>query len=87
MIMKFFRAVVEFGNTIRHIPLLFTENGIRFILTDARFKYIILLAIYALSPFDVLPEGLLGPLGLLDDGIAVAGLLRQISVLLYSYIR
>jgi uncharacterized membrane protein YkvA (DUF1232 family) len=67
--------------------MLLTENGLRFILTDHRFRYIILLAIYALSPFDALPEGILGPFGLLDDGIAVAGLLRQVSVLLYSYIR
>lgn len=67
--------------------MLMTESGIRFILTDPRFKYIILLAIYALSPFDALPESILGPFGLLDDGIAVAGLLRQVSVLLYSYIR
>jgi len=48
---------------------------------------VILLAIYTLSPFDVLPEAVLGPLGLLDDGIAVAALLRQISTLLYGYMR
>lgn len=56
-------------------------------LSDPRFKYVILLAIYTLSPFDVLPEAVLGPLGLLDDGIAVAALLRQISTLLYGYMR
>ena len=66
---------------------MFTENGIRYILNDARFKYVILLAIYALSPFDILPEAVLGPFGLLDDGVAVAGLLRQVSVLLYGFIR
>jgi len=54
---------------------------------DNRLKYIILLAIYALSPFDILPEGLLGPLGLLDDGIAVAGIVRQVTAVLYGYIR
>ena len=79
--------MLEFGNTLRHIPLLFSENGIRFILTDARFKYVILLIIYALSPFDLLPEAVLGPFGLIDDGVAIAGLLRQVSVLLYSFIR
>jgi uncharacterized membrane protein YkvA (DUF1232 family) len=67
--------------------MLFTENGIRYVLSDPRFKYVILLSIYALSPFDALPEGILGPFGLLDDGIAVAGLLRQVSVLLYGFIR
>ena len=79
--------MLEFGNTLRHIPLLLSENGIRFILTDARFKYVILLIIYALSPFDLLPEAVLGPFGLIDDGVAIAGLLRQVSVLLYSFIR
>lgn len=35
----------------------------------------------------MLPEAVLGPFGLIDDGVAIAGLLRQVSVLLYSFIR
>jgi len=72
---------------VRHLPLLFSENGLRYLLTDQRLKYILLLAVYALSPFDILPEAILGPFGLFDDGIVVAGLLRQISAVLYGFVR
>jgi uncharacterized membrane protein YkvA (DUF1232 family) len=47
----------------------------------------LLLAIYVLSPFDILPEGILGPIGLFDDGIVMAGLLRQVSAVLYGFVR
>lgn len=67
--------------------MLFSNNGLRYLLSDQRLKYILLLAIYALSPIDILPEAILGPLGLIDDGIAVSGLIRMVSTVLYGYLR
>ena len=81
------RAITEFGNTLRNIPLLLSANGLTYLLGDSRLKYIILLAIYAISPFDILPEAILGPVGLIDDGIVIAGIIRQISSVLYGFVR
>ncbi len=81
------RSLLEFTNIARHIPLLFSASGIRFLLTDPRVKYVILLALYALSPFDLVPEAFFGPLGLIDDGMAFAGILTQLTALLYSFMR
>jgi uncharacterized membrane protein YkvA (DUF1232 family) len=48
---------------------------------------VILFALYAFSPVDLLPEAVLGPIGLLDDGIVVAGMIRQVSSILYGFVR
>ena len=34
-----------------------------------------------------MPEALLGPLGLIDDGVMVAGIIRQMSSILYGFVR
>lgn len=81
------RAIAEFGNTLRNLPLLLSSSGLSYLLGDSRLKYVLLFAIYTLSPFDLLPEGILGPIGLLDDGIVVAGLIRQVSSILYGFVR
>ena len=67
--------------------MLFTVNGLNYILGDDRLKYLILLAIYLFSPFDLLPEAIIGPIGLLDDSFAVAGMIRQVSAILYGFVR
>lgn len=41
--------------------------------------------IYTLSPFDLLPEVLLGPLGLADDSLVLMNILRQVSGLMINY--
>ena len=78
---------MEFGSTMRNVPMLFSANGLNYVLSDSRLKYLILLAIYTLSPFDLLPEAIIGPIGLLDDSVAVAGMIRQISSILYGFMR
>ena len=45
------------------------------------------MVIYALSPVDFLPELALGPLGLLDDSLVMAGMVRQVSSILYGFVR
>ncbi len=42
---------------------------------------LILCAIYGISPVDLVPEGLLGPIGLIDDAVVGAG---GLSYLLYA---
>ena len=37
---------------------------------------IVLILIYLFSPIDILPEAVLGPLGLIDDGAAIALLIK-----------
>jgi uncharacterized membrane protein YkvA (DUF1232 family) len=81
------RAILEFGNTLKNIPLLFSQNGLNYLLGDAHLKYLIMLAIYTFSPFDLLPEAILGPIGLIDDGVAVASMIRQVSSILYGFVR
>ncbi len=39
---------------------------------------IVLVAVYVLSPIDLLPEALIGPLGFLDDAALVTFLVRKI---------
>ena len=78
---------MEFGNTLKNLPVLFTSSGLQYLLGDSRLKYVILYAIYTFSPIDILPEAILGPIGLLDDGMVVAGMLRQISSILYGFVR
>ena len=67
--------------------MLFTINGLNYVLGDNRLKYLVLLAIYTVCPFDLMPEAILGPLGLIDDGVVVAGMIRQMSSILYGFVR
>lgn len=41
--------------------------------------------IYALSPFDILPEAFLGPIGLLDDSFVVLNIFREVSGLMIAF--
>ena len=67
--------------------IIFNTRGLTHILGDVSFLYLVIFAIYTISPFDFLPEALLGPVGLLDDGVVIAGMIRQVSLILYGFVR
>jgi uncharacterized membrane protein YkvA (DUF1232 family) len=51
-----------------------------FLLPFAKLAFVVLCGIYAISPLDLVPEMLFGPIGLLDDAVAVgAGILTAAS--------
>ena len=83
---QFTRSISEFLNIVKHAPMLLSQDGIRYLLTNSRVKIILLMVIYTLSPFDVLPEVILGPLGLADDSLVLMGMLRQVSGLLINFV-
>ena len=43
--------------------------------------------VYTLSPFDLLPEALLGPIGLIDDSAVALNLVRQFGGLVVDFFR
>lgn len=43
--------------------------------------------VYILSPFDLLPESLLGPFGLFDDGFMMLNLFKEVSGLIMEFNR
>ncbi|EIJ69166.1 DUF1232 domain-containing protein [Pasteurella bettyae] len=47
-------------------------------MNKAKLLKIVIILIYLLSPFDILPEALLDPLGLVDDAAAIALLIKTI---------
>lgn len=65
--------------------MLISQDGIRFLLSNPRVKIILFMVIYTLSPFDLLPEVILGPLGLADDSLVFINILRQVSGLLINF--
>ena len=42
--------------------------------------------IYTISPIDILPEAILGPIGLLDDSVVMMNIVRQFSGLLINFV-
>ena len=46
-----------------------------------------MLIAYTLSPIDFLPEMLLGPIGLIDDGMATLAIVRGFANLMVDFIR
>jgi uncharacterized membrane protein YkvA (DUF1232 family) len=42
--------------------------------------------VYIVSPLDILPEALLGPIGLLDDSLVMVNLVQQFSGLLVNFV-
>ena len=78
---------MEIGFLFKQLPLLLTQDGLRFLLTNPRVKTILLMIIYTLSPFDLLPEAILGPIGLLDDSAVVLNIMRQFGGLVVDFIR
>ena len=55
-------------------------------LTNPRIKFILMMLIYTLSPIDLLPEALLGPIGLIDDSVVMMNIVRQFSGLLINFV-
>lgn len=43
--------------------------------------------IYTLSPIDILPEAILGPIGLVDDSVVLANVFQQFSTLMVNFMR
>ena len=72
---------------IRHLPILLSSEGLQYIVDSQRVKAILLMAIYMLSPVDILPEALLGPIGLVDDGAVLMTFLRELTMLLIGFVR
>ncbi len=56
-------------------------------LENPRIKNILMLTIYTLSPIDLMPEMILGPLGLADDTFVSMEILRQLSNLWIEFVR
>ena len=71
---------------IKHAPMLLSQEGIRFLLTNPRVRTILLMIVYTLSPFDLLPEAILGPLGLVDDSVVFMNIIQQFSGLIIAFI-
>lgn len=74
-------------NIVRNAPSLLSRDGIKFLITNPRVKVILVMLIYTLSPFDLLPEALLGPIGLFDDGFVILNLFKEVSALMISFSR
>jgi len=51
----------------RMMRYLTTQDGITFLMNARIVPYLIMTAVYALSPFDIVPESLFGMIGVLDD--------------------
>lgn len=77
---------MEISSFIRQAPRLLTPEGIRFLLTNPRIKFILMMVIYTLSPVDILPEAILGPIGLVDDSLVMMNIVRQFSGLLVNFV-
>lgn len=45
-----------------------------------------MMVIYTLSPVDILPEAILGPIGLVDDSLVMMNIVRQFSGLLVNFV-
>ena len=41
-----------------------------------------MMIVYTLSPFDLLPEAILGPIGLIDDSAVLMNIVRQFGGLI-----
>ena len=46
-----------------------------------------MMIVYTLSPFDLLPEALLGPIGLVDDSAVLMNIVRQFGGLMVEFFR
>ena len=66
--------------------MLLSQDGIRYLLTDPRIKFLLMMIVYTLSPFDLIPEALLGPIGLLDDSLVFANIIRQVSGIIINFV-
>ena len=62
-------------------------DGLHFIITKlATSHYVLLMGLYILSPIDLLPECILGILGLIDDILVFIILLIFVSNAYYNYL-
>ncbi len=56
----------------------------RKLIRNSKYRWIIIIAsaAYILSPVDLLPELLLGPVGLIDDGLVATMLVTEVAAIL-----
>ena len=64
-----------------------SREGIAALYQGGRLKTIIFSLIYMASPIDILPEALLGPLGLIDDSLVGMNLVRTLGNYYLEYVR
>jgi len=57
--------------TRRMMRYLSTYDGLTFVMNFRIVPYLVMTVVYAISPFDILPEGLLGVVGILDDVVVL----------------
>ena len=80
------RSVSEIFFLVKQLPIMLSQDGIRYLLTNPRVKIILMMIVYTLSPIDLLPEAVLGPIGLLDDSAVVLNIVRQFSGMLVNFV-
>lgn len=80
------RSLFEIGSLIREAPRLLSFEGLTYLMNNPRVKTIVLLLLYTLSPFDILPEAILGPIGLLDDSVALMAIVRNFTGILVNFV-
>ena len=78
---------MEFSNVARHLPTLISSEGLQYIINSPRTKILVIMAIYMVSPLDILPEAVLGPLGLADDGLVMINMVRMLGGYLINFVR
>ncbi|KAF2356632.1 Zinc finger C3HC4 RING-type [Trinorchestia longiramus] len=82
---SYWEHVRELPTVLRHVwAELFTWNGLQLFYRVRVVLCFLVGLLYAISPFDLLPEAMLGIIGLLDDVMVVGFLLVQVSVLFRS---
>lgn len=80
-LLQLYGQLQDLPTILRHIwAEMFTWRGIE---TITRFRFIVCVVtavLYAIAPIDLIPEAILGLLGLIDDVVVIAFLLIQVSV-------
>lgn len=77
----------ELPTIMRHVwSELFTWDGLQWLYRLRIGLCMLFGVLYAIMPFDLLPEAMLGVIGLLDDVMVVAFILVQVSVIFRSHV-
>ena len=64
-----------------------SREGIATLYQNGRLKTIIFSLLYMMSPFDLLPEAILGPFGLIDDSLVGMNMVRTLTNYFIEYVR
>ena len=78
---------MDFPVLLRHMfRQLFTVDGMVWMFRLRVILYLTLVALYVVSPFDLIPESAAGVLGFMDDIILLIVVLIYLTVLYRSYV-